>query len=128
MGGFQPCKYYVWIPDYKDPDNWHREGVAVNTNLTMLTSIGGMIGERPVPGTDKTEPFVAMHFVAGGGWDAPTITGHLVEGTLVKGCMQVFITELLDVDVLAPIDVVHDPEYGYPENFYYNTKQGKPQD
>lgn len=127
MGGFQPCKYYVWIPDYKDPDNWHREGVAVNTNLTMLTSIGGMIGERPVPGTDKTEPFVAMHFVAGGGWDAPTITGHLVEGTLVKGCMQVFITELLDVDVLAPIDVVHDPEYGYPENFYYNTKQGKPE-
>ena len=34
----------------------------------------------------------------------------------------------LDIDVLAPIDVVHDPEYGYPENFYYNTKQGKPQD
>ena len=24
MGGFQPCKYFVWIPDYKNPDNWHR--------------------------------------------------------------------------------------------------------
>lgn len=129
MGGFQPCKYYVWIPDYADPDNWHREGVAVNTNLTMLTSIGGMIGERPKhDGSGENEPFVAMHFVAGGGWDAPTITGHLVEGTLVKGCMQCFITELLDIDVLAPIDLVHDPEYGYPENFYYNVLQGKPED
>ena len=129
MGGFQPCKYYVWIPDYADPENWHREGVAVNTNLTMLTAIGGMIGERPVRGgaEGETEPFVAMHFVAGGGWDAPTITGHLVEGTRVKGCMQCFITELLDIDVLAPIDVVHDPSYGYPENFYYNVKQGKPE-
>jgi len=126
MGGFQPCKYFVWIPDYKNPDNWHREGVAVNTNLTMLTSIGGMIGQRPIRGSDETEPFVAMHFVAGGGWDAPTITGHLVEGTLVKGCMQVFITELLDVEALAPVDVFHEA-YSYPENFYYNTKKGKPE-
>ena len=94
----------------------------------MLTAIGGMIGQRPVRGTDgEEETFVAMHFVAGAGWDAPTITGHLVEGTIVKGCMQVFVTELLDVEALAPIDLVHDPEYGYPENFYYNTKQGKPE-
>ena len=28
MGGFQPCKYFVWIPDYANPENWHREGVA----------------------------------------------------------------------------------------------------
>ena len=69
---------------------------------------------------------MAMHFVAGGGWDAPTITGHLVEGTLVKGCMQVFITELLDVEALAPVDIFHEA-YSYPENFYYNTKQGKPE-
>lgn len=121
MGGFQPCKYYVWIPDYKDPENWHREGVAVNTNLTMLASIGGMIGQRPKRDGSGEEPFVAMHFVAGGGWDAPTICGHLVEGTFVKGCMQVFITELLDVEALAPIDLVHDEGYGYPENFYRNT-------
>ena len=121
MGGFQPCKYFVWIPDYADPDNWHREGVAVNTNLTMLTAIGGMIGQRPVRGSDATEPFVAMHFVAGAGWDAPTITGHLVEGTLVKGCMQVFVTELLDVEALAPVDIFHEA-YSYPENFYINTK------
>ena len=119
MGGFQPCKYYVWIPDYKDPTNWHMEGIAVNTNLTMLTAIGGMISQRPTEGGSE-EPFVAMHFVAGGGWDALTITGHLVEGTLVKGCMQVFITELLDIEVLAPIDIFNEA-YTYPENFYCNT-------
>ena len=119
MGGFQPCKYYVWIPDYADPENWHREGTAVSHNLSMLGAIGGMIGKRP--GKDgKEETFVAMHFVAGGGWDTGTFTGHLVEGTLVKGCMQVFITELLDVEALAPIDLVHDEGYGYPENFYRN--------
>jgi len=130
MGGFQPCKYYVWIPDYNDPENWHREHAAVNTNLTLLASIGGMIGKRPVLGgkEGEEETFVAMHFVAGGAWDCPgAITGHMVEGTLVKGCMQVFVTELLDIDVLAPIDLVHDPEYGYPENFYYNTTKGKPE-
>lgn len=124
MGGFQPTKYYVWIPDYQDPENWHREGVAVNTNLTMLSAIGGMISQRPIEGTDETEPYVAMHFVAGGGWDAPTLTGHLVEGTLVKGCMQCFITELLDVEALAPVDVWNEA-YTYPENFYRNTKNDK---
>ena len=41
--------------------------------------------------------------------------------------MQVFITELLDIEALAPIDVVHDEGYGYPENFYYNVNQGKPE-
>ncbi len=129
MGGFQPCKYYVWIPDYKDPENWHLEGTAVNTNLTMLTAIGGMISQRPIKNeageeTGETEPYVAMHFVAGGGWDAPTITGHMVEGTKVKGCMQCFITELLDVEALAPVDVWNEA-YTYPENFYRNTKNDK---
>ncbi len=129
MGGFQPCKYYVWIPDYKDPENWHLEGTAVNTNLTMLTAIGGMISQRPIKNeageeTGETEPYVAMHFVAGGGWDAPTITGHMVEGTKVKGCMQCFITELLDVEALAPVDVWNEA-YTYPENFYRNTKNEK---
>ena len=51
--------------------------------ITFQLSIGGMIGQRPIRGSDETEPFVAMQFVAGGGWDAPTITGHLDEGTQV---------------------------------------------
>ena len=122
MGAFQPCKYFVWIPDYADPTRTGLEGVAVCNNLTMLASIGGMIGERPTVDGEKV-PFVAMHFVAGGAWDAGTIAGHLVEGTIVKGCMQCFITELLDIDVLVPAD--WDPSYGYPENFYYNVNQGK---
>ena len=122
MGAFQPCKYLVWIPDYADAENWHREGTAVCENLTMLASIGGMIGERPTLDGGE-ESFVAMHFVAGGAWDAGTIAGHLEKGTIVKGCMQCFITELLDIDVLVPPD--WDPSYGYPENFYYNVNQGK---
>ena len=48
--------------------------------------------------------------------------------SLILGVVAFVDMTVLDVDVLAPIDVVHDPEYGYPENFYYNTKQGKPQD
>ena len=63
-----------------------------------------MIGQRP---TDEggEERFVAMHFVAGGACDTGTIAGHLLEGTRVKGCMQVFVTELLAIEVLKPVDV-----------------------
>lgn len=119
MGAFKPCKYFVWAPDTVHPDNWHNECIAVNHNLSMLTAIGGMIGQRPAKdGGD--EPFVAMHFVAGGGWDCPTFSGHLVEGTVVSGCMQVFITELLDIEVLPPVDLFGEA-YTFPENFYKNT-------
>ena len=119
MGGFQPCRYYVWIPDPQNPENWHLEGEAENKNLTMLCSIGGMIGQRPnEKGGEDT--FVAMHFVAGGAWDTATLAGHLLEGTRVKGCMQVFVTELLDIDVLPPVDVFGEA-YTHPENFYKNT-------
>jgi hypothetical protein len=34
--------------------------------------------------------------------------------------MQVFITELLDIDVLPPVDLF-DEGYTFPENFYKNT-------
>jgi len=119
MGGFQPCHYYVWVPDIAHPDNWHLEGEAINTNLTMLCAIGGMIGQRPTDDGGE-EPFVAMHFVAGGAWDTGTIAGHLLEGTRVKGCMQVFVTELLDIEVLKPVDVFGEA-YTHPENFYKNV-------
>lgn len=118
MGGFQPCRYYVWVPDVNDPENWHLEGEATNANLTMLAAIGGMIGPRPTKDGGE-EPFVAMHFVAGGAWDTGTISGHLLEGTRVKGCMQCFVTELLDIDVLKPVDVFGEA-YTHPENFYKN--------
>ena len=118
MGAFQPCRYYVWVPDVTDYSNWHYEGEAQCDNLVMLAAIGGMIGQRT--GRDgKEETFVAMHFVAGGAWDNPTISGHLIEGTKVKGCMQVFVTELLDIDVLKPVDI-YGEEYTLPENFYRN--------
>ncbi|HNY93682.1 MAG TPA: hypothetical protein PKJ88_03170, partial [Flexilinea sp.] len=108
-----------WVPDIAHPDNWHLEGEAINTNLTMLCAIGGMIGQRPTDDGGE-EPFVAMHFVAGGAWDTGTIAGHLLEGTRVKGCMQVFVTELLDIEVLKPVDVFGEA-YTHPENFYKNV-------
>ena len=119
MGGFQPCKYLVWIPDYKDPENWHLEGEAVNTNLSMVTSIGGVIHPRP-DGKGGWEPCAAIHFVAGGGWDCPVLTGHLQPGTRVQGCFQVFITEMDDIDVLLPVDE-YDVNDDRPENFYQST-------
>ena len=33
--------------------------------------------------------------------------------------MQVFVTEMLDIDVLKPVDVFGE-EYTLPENFYQN--------
>ncbi|MDR1731543.1 MAG: DNA-binding protein [Synergistaceae bacterium] len=121
MDAFQPCKYFIWAPDYNDPDNWHREAVCVNHNLSMLGAIGGMIGQRPTKSGGE-EPFVAMHFVAGGAWDTVTFSGHMVEGTVIKGCMQVFVTELLDIEALPPVDVFEEG-YTFPENFYRNVAQ-----
>lgn len=119
MGGFQPCKYDKWTIDTVNPENWYCEREAVCENLTMISSVGGMIGVRP-DGKGGEMSFVAMHFVAGGAWDTGTIAGHLNPGTKVKGCMQVFVTELLDIDVEYPANL--QPNDPFPENFYYNTK------
>jgi len=110
----------VWAPDTANPGNWHHEEVATNHNLSMLLSVGGMIGERPTS-DGGVEPFVAMHFTSGGAWDTNVFGGHIVEGTTVVGCMQVFITEILDVDVLKPVDE-YGEAYTYPENWYKSTK------
>jgi len=120
MGAFKPAKYLVWAPDLKDPDNWHNEATAVSDNLTMLCSVAGMIGQRPTADGGE-ETFVAMHFVSGGAWDSATICGHLDEGTRILGCMEVFVTEILDIDVLKPLDE-YGIEYNRPENWYQNTK------
>ena len=120
MGAFKPCKYFVWAPDNTNPNNWHNESIAVNNNLSMLCAIGGMIGQRPLADGGE-EPFVAMHFVSGGAWDTTTFGGHLVEGTKIVGCMQVFVTEILDIEVLHPVDEFNEG-YTFPENWYQNTK------
>ncbi len=120
MGAFKPTKYMVWAPDARDLNNWHHEAVATNDNLSMLLSVSGMIGERPAK-DGGAEPFVAMHFVAGGAWDTVAFGGHMVEGTKIVGCMQVFITELVDIDVLSPVDE-YGEAYTFPENFYKSTK------
>jgi predicted DNA-binding protein with PD1-like motif len=121
MGGLQPAKYLMWIPDYQQPDYWHREGCATVGNLSMICAVGGII--HPRPGKDgKEEPFPAIHFVAGGGWDCPTFGGHLEQGSIVKGVLECFITEILGIENIPPVERVWEDDE-YPENWYRSVKK-----
>ncbi len=112
MGGFQPLRFLVWAPDSTKPENWHHEAPMEIQNLSMILSLGGIIHVREKNGHE--EPFPAIHFVAGGAWNVPTIGGHLIEGSIVKGVFQLFVTELEGIEVL------YGPTYGdgFPENWY----------
>jgi predicted DNA-binding protein with PD1-like motif len=115
MGGFSPARMYVWVPDTENPENWHMEKPAQYDNLSMLISMSGMIHTRIKDG--KYEPFPAIHYVIGGAWDVPTVGGHLTEGSIVKGVVEVFITEILGIEELLPSD--YDPASdGAPEEWY----------
>ncbi len=121
MGGLQPAKFLVWTPDSKDSGNWHNETEMTIDNLTMVLAMSGMIHPRPVKGglPGEEEPFPAIHFVIGGGWNAPTVGGHLNEGTIVKGVVECFITEVDGIEVLFPSNwrpVGFADEF--PENWY----------
>ena len=117
MGGLQPARFLMWSPDTRDAGNWHNESAATIQNLSMILSIGGIIHPRMKDG--REEPFPAIHFVIGGAWDVATIGGHLLEGSLVKGVCEVFITEILGIDVLYPHGQVPDPHAAeFPENWY----------
>jgi predicted DNA-binding protein with PD1-like motif len=115
MGGFSPAKMFMWTPDNQDPSNWHNETAACFDNLSMLISMSGMIHTRLVNG--KPEPFPAIHYIIGGSWNVPTVGGHLTEGSIVKGVVEVFITEILGIEELLPSN--YDPETdGAPEEWY----------
>ena len=117
MGGLQPARFLMWAPDTGDPDNWHNESEATIQNLSMILSMSGIIHPRFKQG--KEEPFPAIHFVIGGAWDVPVIGGHLLEGSIVKGVCEVFITEILGIDVLYPKGKPPDPHAKeFPENWY----------
>ena len=115
MGGLEPTKFLMWAPDTSNPENWHNESTVTIQNLSMILSMSGIIHPRIMKG--KEEPFPAIHFVTGGAWDVPSIGGHLVEGTIVKGVLEIFITEILGIDVLLPSD--YDPKSDVaPESWY----------
>ncbi len=115
MGGLQPTKFLMWAPDTSDPDNWHNESEVTIHNQSMILAMSGVIHPRIMRGEE--EPFPAIHFVTGGAWDVPSIGGHLNEGTIVKGVLEIFITEILGVDVLLPSD--YDPSSDTaPESWY----------
>jgi len=122
MGGLQPARFLVWAPDTRDPDNWHHEEPRTLHNLSMILAMSGIIHPRPVQGGGE-EPFPAIHFVTGGAWDAPTVGGHLVEGSIVKGVLEIFITEITGIDVIYPEAEVIDPHAEeFPENWYEETR------
>ena len=122
MGGLQPAKFLMWAPDTANPDNWHNESEATIQNLSMVLSMSGIIHPRPVKGGGE-EPFAAIHFVTGGAWDVPPIGGHLLEGSIVKGVVELFITEILGIDVLYPSGTMIDPHADeFPENWYKEVK------
>lgn len=124
MGGLQPVKFLVWTPDTRDPDNWHNETEMTMENLSMILAMGGMIHPRPVKGGNgEEEPFPAIHFVTGGAWNCPTVGGHLNIGSIVKGVLEVFITEIEGIEVLFPSGwrpVGFADEF--PENWYKEIK------
>ena len=121
MGAFRKTRYLMWVPNLANPEEWHSETIAENNHLSSICALGGMIGRRPTPEGGE-EAFVAMHFVAGASWDSATFGGHLEMGTEVAGTFQVFVTELLDIEVLKPIDLYNE-EYTWPQNWYRNTKE-----
>ncbi len=115
MGGLQPTKFLMWAPDTSDPDNWHNESEVTIQNQSMILAMSGVIHPRIMRGEE--EPFPAIHFVTGGAWDVPSIGGHLNEGPIVKGVLEIFITEILGIDVLLPSD--YDPSSDTaPESWY----------
>ncbi len=96
MGGLQPAKFQIWAPDTKDPDNIFNEVQANLANMSMILSMSGIIQ----PGAKGEPPKVKIHFVTGGGWDCPTVGGHLDKGSIVKGMFCCYITEYTGLDFL----------------------------
>ena len=121
MGGLQPTRFLMWAPNTQDPGNWHNESEATIQNLSMILSMSGIIHPRFRKG--KEEPFPAIHFVIGGAWNVPTIGGHLLDGSIVKGVCEVFITEILGIEVLYPQGKLPSPHAEeFPENWYKAAK------
>jgi predicted DNA-binding protein with PD1-like motif len=119
MGGLHPTKFLMWAPDTSDPSNWHNESTVTIQNQSMILSLSGIIHPRMTKG--KEESFPAIHFVTGGAWDVPTMGGHLEQGTIVKGVLEVFVTEIEGIDVLLPSS--YDPATDTaPESWYKETE------
>jgi predicted DNA-binding protein with PD1-like motif len=121
MGGLEPTNYMVWAFDPRDPANWHYEAMAAHKNLTMLLAMGGIIHQRQLP-DGSWESFPAIHFVAGGSWDGPVFGGHLKEGTIAKGNVTFFITEILGLESI-PASEQELPALAYTWYVPENRKQ-----
>ena len=118
MGGFEPARFMIWAPDARDPKNWGYEDVCEIQNLTMILSMSGFIHLR-IGENGEYEPFPAIHYIVGAAWNAPISGGHLAKGTIVKGNFEVFITEILGIDVMISENMKNS---GSPESWYFEKK------
>lgn len=121
MGAFSTTKYLMWAPNTEEPKNWHTEVIATCDHVCSICALGGMIGIRPKK-LGGEESFVAMHFVAGASWETAIFGGHLEVGTRVAGTFQLFVTELLNIEALKPVDLYNE-EFTWPQNWYKNIKE-----
>lgn len=106
QAGYQPARVMFWTPNTVNPEKWDGETTATFNQLSMGMQMSGVIRPRIYKG--KAKPSAAIHFTIGGGWDMPTVGGHLADGTIVKGVVSVFITELLGIKERIP--ACYDPE------------------
>ncbi len=97
MGNFRPARYMVWVPDPRDPENFDIEDCVEVQNQTMILSMSGFIHQR-IGKDGKMESFPAIHYITGAAWNAPVGGGHLAPGTIVKGNLELFVTELLGIE------------------------------
>ena len=102
MGGLQPAKFHMYSPDTVDPDNWANESETTEEKFSMTVSMSGIIQWDGV-----NEPVVKIHFVNAGKWDVQPFGGHLSPGSIVHGLFNVFVTELLGLEVI-PREGVED--------------------
>lgn len=116
MGGFEPARFMIWTPDTRDPENWRNEDCIEVQNLSMLLSMSGFIHLRKAANGDF-EPFPAVHYIVGAGWNVPTGGGHLAKGTIVKGNLEIFVTEVLGIDVIMTEE---QKKSASPETWYKN--------
>ena len=50
-----------------------------------------------------------------------TFGGHLEQGSIVKGVLECFITEILGIENIPPVERVWEDDV-YPENWYRSVK------
>jgi predicted DNA-binding protein with PD1-like motif len=101
-GSLYPTRLEIWTPDTtvhptdreKSPTVF-TESYAHISNPAMGLALNGIMFKHP----KEDEHRVLAHVIVGASWDVPTIGGHLLEGSLCTGGIEVIVTEITGVEV-----------------------------